>query len=135
MKPVHWQFLKYLAVGALNSAIGLSCIFGCMKLGLNDVLSNAIGYIVGFFISYSANSRWTFNQRKTSTSTFVRFLSVTCVAYACNVGVLLAARHIVHFDRWFSQMLGVVTYTLVGFVGSRVFAFRAKNTTTSNIQV
>ncbi|CAB3780888.1 GtrA family protein [Pararobbsia alpina] len=132
MKPVHLQFFKYLAVGALNSAIGLFCIFGCMKLGLNDVLSNAIGYIVGFFISYSANSRWTFNQRKTSASTFVRFLSVICVAYACNIVILLAAKHIAHFDRWISQILGVITYTLVGFAGARFFSFRAKNTTTSS---
>jgi putative flippase GtrA len=97
-----------------------------MALGLNDIASNAIGYVIGFGVSFLLNSRWTFEHKSVSASTLGRFLIVTCVAYLGNIGTMLLARDHLHIDHRAAQLFGVVAYTAIGFVGARVFAFRLK---------
>jgi putative flippase GtrA len=126
MTNLYLQFAKYVLVGLLNSAVGLVFIFLCMSLGLNDVLSNAVGYMAGFSVSFVVNSKWTFQQGRPTSSIFVRFLLVTGVAYAGNLCVMLVVRDSLHIDHRLAQLFGVATYTLIGFFGARLFAFRIK---------
>ena len=126
MNSVYLQFIKYILVGLLNSAVGLAVIYGCMAIGLNDVIANAVGYLVGFCVSFTMNSKWTFRQRG-DPAAVARFLLVTSVAYAANLGTMLATRDVLHVDHRLAQLAGMVAYTLVGFVGAKVYAFRIKH--------
>lgn len=124
MTNPYFQFAKYVLVGLLNSTIGLVLIYVGMMLGLSDVLANAVGYLVGFGVSFMLNSKWTFQQARTTSSTFSRFLLVTGVAYVGNLCVMLLVRDGLHIDHRLAQLFGVAVYTLIGFLGARLFAFR-----------
>lgn len=51
---------RFLIVGLVNTAVGLSVIFACKALaGLGDALSNAVGYTVGLAVSFVLNRSWT----------------------------------------------------------------------------
>ncbi|WP_233862461.1 GtrA family protein [Paraburkholderia adhaesiva] len=126
MREISFQFAKYLLVGLLNSAVGLVFIYLGMALGLSDVSANAIGYLVGFGVSFAANSKWTFRQARTTPAVFARFMIVTGVAYAGNLFAMLVARDDLHFDHRLAQLVGVAAYTMIGFVGARFFAFNLK---------
>ncbi|CAG4885513.1 GtrA family protein [Paraburkholderia saeva] len=120
----YFQFAKYVLVGLLNSTIGLLLIYVSMMLGLSDILANAVGYLVGFGVSFMLNSKWTFRQARITSSTFTRFLLVTGFAYAGNLCAMLLVRDGLHVDHHLAQLFGVATYTLIGFLGARLFAFR-----------
>jgi putative flippase GtrA len=122
---LHIQFGKYLLVGTLNSAIGLLIIYVCMAAGLSDIKSNALGYLIGFFVSFTLNSRWTFSQRR-STAALIKFLLVTVVAYAANLCAMMLARDTLAVDHRLAQLVGVAAYTGVGFIGSKIYAFKSK---------
>jgi putative flippase GtrA len=57
MQHIALQFVKYLLTGLLNATVGLTLIYSCMAIGLNDVASNAIGYAVGFCVSFFVNNK------------------------------------------------------------------------------
>ena len=122
-----FQFLKYLLTGLLNSAIGLTLIYVCLAVGLGDVAANAIGYAVGFCVSFFVNNKWTFGQDRATLSKFLGFLLVAGGSYAVNLFVMLTARDKLHIDHRICQLLGVAAYTATSFIGARLFVFRSKS--------
>lgn len=50
------QLVKYGVVGCLNTALTLGIIFVCKSfLGVDEYLSNALGYVAGFVNSFLWN--------------------------------------------------------------------------------
>lgn len=57
------QFVKFCLVGAMNTMVTLCAIFICKSLlGVNEYVSNAIGYILGVINSFLWNRRWVFRS-------------------------------------------------------------------------
>jgi putative flippase GtrA len=120
------QVLRYLMVGVVNTVIGLSIIFALMHLGVADVAANAAGYAIGLCVSFVLNGRWTFGAATLDAGRLLRFLLVVGVAYLANLAALVVARDALGWGSHLGQLAGAVTYTAVGFVGSRWFAFAAR---------
>lgn len=117
------QAVRYGAVGVMNTALGLAVIYTCMALGVGDVAANLVGYAVGFVVSYMLNSRWTFAFHGAHGPAAGRFLIVLGIAYLANLLTLLTARDAWGVGSHGAQLLGVLVYAAVGFIGSRAFAF------------
>ncbi len=118
------QALRYGTVGVINTVVGLSVIYGCMALGLGDVASNLIGYAVGLLVSFRLNSGWTFARSGAGLGAAGRFALVIGVAYLANLAAMLAARDGLGLNSHLAQFVGVIVYAVIGFVGSRSYAFR-----------
>lgn len=55
------QFVKYACVGVLNTLVTLCVIYVCKALlGVNPLVSNAIGYVCGVINSFLWNKNWVF---------------------------------------------------------------------------
>lgn len=116
--------LRFLLVGLSNTFVGLSTIYLASRFGgLNDWLSNALGYVVGFIWSFAINRRWTFKAQGSVSGHLRRYLLVFVVAYAANLAVLLIARSILGSETFASQICGMATYTVIAYLGSRHFVF------------
>ena len=118
--------LRFLAVGVLNTLLGLLAIYLCKwLLGLGDVLANFCGYVIGLSFSFVVNRSWTFRHSGAVLPALVRFLAVFAVAYALNLATVLLAIHAFEVNAYLAHAIGVVPYTLFFFLGSRYYAFRA----------
>lgn len=130
LRVLHHTFVRYGLVGLFNTAIGLGSIYIAMTvLGLGYAPANALGYSIGILASFALNRNWTFASRETrSTIQFVKFVLVLGVAYFCNL--LAVALLVPSFSRHpiVAQALGTVPYVMIGYLGSKYFAF----TKTSN---
>jgi putative flippase GtrA len=121
---IHQQAIRYGAVGVLNTAAGLLCIFAALHFwGFGNVEANAFGYSAGFLISYTVNRRWTFHHRGPAGESLFKFAMVTAVAYLANLATTLAAYRIIGVNAYLAQTAGVPVYLAFGFLGSRYFAF------------
>jgi putative flippase GtrA len=119
--------VRYLVVGVVNTAVGLSIIYFCMWFGgLGNAISNAIGYGVGICTSFILNNRYTFRHEGEKNSAFLRFLIVTAAAYLANLAVVLQAVYGLGLNPYYAQAIGVAPYTAVGYLGSKFFVFRRK---------
>ena len=121
-------FLRYCAVGLVNSAVGYAVILLGLRLGLGDYAANAIGYAVGLALSYILQRCWAFAvTTPPSWREGARFLAAASLAYAANLAVLHTARAMGHVGSPLAQAAAMIAYSLSFFALSRfvVFAGRA----------
>ncbi|HEY8579839.1 MAG TPA: GtrA family protein, partial [Beijerinckiaceae bacterium] len=86
--------------------------------------ANAVGYALGLMVSFALNRRWTFRDRMAD-GALPRWLATAAVAYLANLLVVLALVRSGWANAYWAQPIGVAPYTLLMFVGSRVFVFPA----------
>ena len=84
-RQLRVQFLKFIALGVMNTAVSLIVISVLMKIGLNYRLSIFIGYIAGLINSLIFNKVWVFKTKKNlikeGPTFFIVFASCYCVQY------------------------------------------------------
>jgi glycosyltransferase involved in cell wall biosynthesis/putative flippase GtrA len=120
-------FIRYLLVGVANTLIGLGIIYLTMYfLQLDLVHANMVGYAIGILFSFILNKKWTFKSQHHVVSSFIRYLLVLAVAYIANLETVLYANSHFALNPYLSQALGIIPYTLIGFIGGRYFAFPAQ---------
>ena len=121
----HVRVARFLAVGVLNTFVGLAVIYLCkLLLGTGDVISNVIGYAVGLGNSFAWNRRWTFGHSGAALPAAARFMIVFMVAYLLNLATVMAAIHLFAVNSYLAQAIGIIPYTSFFYLGSRWFAFR-----------
>jgi len=117
------QFLKFAAIGAINTLVGLAVIAAAMYFfDLNPIAANAMGYIVGIAVSFALNGKLTFRQPALSARMFTRFVVVSVIAYVVNLAVVWVW---LDRDKYAAQVLGAAVYVLISFFGSRMLVFRS----------
>ncbi|UXN57966.1 GtrA family protein [Phyllobacterium zundukense] len=127
----YLQIVRFASVGVLNTAFGYTVILFVLWLGTGDILSNLIGYTAGLALSFVLNRQWTFGATKDVPSNVVaRYVGTFLVAYAVNLGIVLAARSTGLMDGPMIHLLGICAYTILFYLGSVYFVF-AENTPVS----
>ena len=99
---------------------------------LGDLVSNMLGYAVGFIWSYALNRQWTFRDTGAIGRSFSRFALVCAVAYVLNLIVVFATRHAMGPQSFLPHVFGNVVYTVTGYLGSRFFAFNSAQPVADN---
>ncbi len=120
-----WQSaLRFALVGVSNTFIGLAVIYLAWRvLGLPDLAANALGYAIGFLWSFMMNRRWSFQAEGPTGQHFRRFVLVCALAYTANVLVLMLSRSWLGPEGFLPHALGMATYSVLAFIGSRRYAF------------
>ncbi len=119
------QSIRFGMVGLINTAFGLLAIYAILFfLDADPVVANAIGYAIGFVVSFTLNRGWTFSDKRPVMKVFPHYLIVAGGAYLCNLGaVVISARHL-GANPYQVQLFGVGIYTTIMFLGCRWFVFR-----------
>jgi putative flippase GtrA len=119
------QLSRFLFVGIANTLVGLAVIFAAKALaGAGDLAANASGYAVGLVLSFTLNRNWTFRDRGRLSPAALRFLLAFALAYLANLATVFGLRDLAGVDSYVAQAAGVIPYTALFFVASRVFVFR-----------
>lgn len=131
------QFIKYCIVGVLNTLITLGVIYLCKSLlGINDYVSNALGYICGVVNSFLCNKQWVFQSKGEYRREAIRFVVGFLLCYGLQFWVVWMLNSSQLGDIIFNfyglvlsgygiaTLLGNVVYTLANFVYNRVVTFR-----------
>lgn len=120
---------RFSFVGIFNTVLGYSLIFFLMFIGVGPYLSNALGYAVGFFISFLLNKHFVFRSKGRTSLEGLKFLGFMGIAYLLNFAVL----HVLFrfsINAYLSQLLSGAIYSLSMYLFSRkwVFLSSTKNT-------
>jgi len=118
------QAQRFVTVGLINTAIGLTAIYAVMFFFQSGAaIANAIGYVIGVPVSFLLNRIWTFNSNRPVAHVLPKYLLVVAIAYLLNLGVVLVAISYFFTNPYFAQLLGVGIYTVCTFSGCRWFVF------------
>jgi len=137
-KQTAIQFIKYILVGCLNTAITLGVIFLCKSLlNVNPYVSNAIGYIAGLINSFIWNKNWVFKSQKGYSREAIKFAVGFGICYGLQLLVVFLLNSNDFGDRQWelgtiftisgygvATLLGNVVYTLVNFIYNRMVTFK-----------
>jgi putative flippase GtrA len=119
------EFIRFLIVGIINTLVGLSIIYmNKWVFGLGDIISNIVGYSVGLTVSFNLNSKWTFKYSGKYVSAITKFMFVFIIAYSVNLITVMICIKVLHINSYLSQAIGVPPYTIIFYLGSKLFAFR-----------
>lgn len=110
-------------MGVANTLVGLLVIYAAKWGGLADLPANALGYLTGLAVSYVLNARWTFSFRGRPAVAVPRFVLVVVSAYLANIATVYVALGLA-INSYIAQALGIVPYTVVGYLGAAFFVFR-----------
>ena len=115
------EFLKYNIVGVINTLIGFGLIFILMFLGVNPILSNAVGYLIGSIISFILNSRYTFKEKNPNRELTIAFFLTLLLSYFLNYITLNYT--LGYFNPYIAQIISGVVYTVSSFLIMKFFVF------------
>ncbi len=117
-----FQFVKYLLVGGINTAVTAFTIFGLMYYSIDVYVANAIGYIIGIVVSFVLNSSFTFSQ-KFQLSRLIKFLVVCGISYLVNI-FILKTYFLWDDNVYIAQIFAMCGYTFVGFFLNKFWAMK-----------
>lgn len=121
---LHSSVFRFLVVGGLNTVATLLAIFVTSHfLGLDTLVANAIGYVLGLALSFALNKQWTFRSASSSVGAAIRFLLVFLFAYLANFGTILLCSWGASGTSFWWQIIGMGSYSTLFYVGCRWYAF------------
>ncbi|MBD5225481.1 MAG: GtrA family protein [Bacteroidales bacterium] len=139
------QFVRYLIVGGMNTAVTLIVIFALKSLaGMDPYLSNAAGYIAGLINSFLWNRGWVFRSHGNRVREGAAFLAGFGICYLIQLLTVWGLTHtgigtlmieipipLIETERAFtlsgygiSTLAGMAVYTIANFIYNRLVTFR-----------
>jgi putative flippase GtrA len=117
-------FIRFLLVGAFNTAFGYGFILIGLLVGLGDYIANAIGYALGIPMSYLLHRRWTFAPKvPASWAEGLRFGICFVIAYCANLAVIAIGRSAGRIEDPLVQGAAIATYAGLFFILTRFVVF------------
>lgn len=117
------QLVKYCLVGGINTLVCAAVIFTLMHYGVSLYRANILGYIVGVLFSYILNSVFTF-AKKIDLKTSIKFIASVVISWLANVVTITIALHFLPGHPYIVQGMGMVVYTIIGFVINKMWAMK-----------
>lgn len=114
---------RFSIVGVINTGLGFLTIFTLMAAGLDPFVSNALGYAVGFCISFLLHKAWVFNQKGRSLRQIARYVASVAIAYVGNISCLSVLLKM-GFWPYLSQVMAAGIYTAILFLFSMQWIFQ-----------
>lgn len=117
-------FLRYLAVGLLNTALGYGAILASSHwLGFGYLWANVTGYAFGLANAFFWQKKWVFRSSGIWRSEILPFLAVFGVGFLLNLVAVWALGTFTALDKNLVQLAGIAVYTATNFLGNRIWTF------------
>jgi putative flippase GtrA len=118
------KFIKFNAVGLINTAVDFAVFTLLVALKVNYVPAQVISYACGTLNSYIFNSRWTFQDKKDSPRRIFAFVAVNLVALGVSIGIQALLNNEFGFKEIVSKLIALPFSIAVNFIGNRLFVFK-----------
>jgi len=123
MKNIN-QFIKYVFVGLINTAIYYGIYYLMLKLGFSYALSLTVGTIAGVVNSYFWNKYFTFRTKKITVSETLKFLLVYGVQYLSNLFIIYLCVEYLGISKELAGLAAIGIGTFIGYFGHKFWSFK-----------
>ena len=114
---------RYAGSGMLNTIVGFAVIFSAMAVGMSPIISNILGYGVGFLLGFVLSKKFVFRSNGHFVSESVFYLAAFFVSFFFNLLVLYISLSYLGLHPIPSQALAASSYTVLMYILTRFFVF------------
>ena len=124
-----WQFIKYVIVGFVGTALDFGLLYILVEFGHLYYLFGAVTSVaIVLWISFSLNKYWTFqNFEKKYFRQIAKYLVSHAIALGINLVILAFLVEVFHFWYLFAKVFATVGAAITNFLLVKKFIFFAKN--------
>jgi putative flippase GtrA len=123
LSETNGQLVRYLTIGALNTAIGLGIILIFTLFAKFPYwISNAAGYAAGLGFSYFSSRIWTFNVFREKGQA-IRYLISFFICYLLQLILLFVLISFIRVIEIYAQVLSMAAYTVPNFTLQKFYVF------------
>ncbi|GAB1447653.1 hypothetical protein MASR2M44_06500 [Bacteroidota bacterium] len=104
--PMTRKFLKFGIVGATSAGVSLGVfwLIASQYPALN-LVSKAIGYIMGFFVGFTLNKFWTYiDQTEDGEKYLLKYIMVYAITFVVYLVFNFVCDHWLHPNMWFASL-------------------------------
>lgn len=124
-------FLKFAAVGVVNTLVGTAIMFGLYNLaGASYWVSSAANYVLASILSYVLNKKFTFRHEGEVVQSGIRFAVNITVCYLLAYGIAkpCAAALLAGCSRSVQEntamFIGMCIFVILNYFGQKLFVFK-----------
>lgn len=124
------SFIRFIAVGILNTVIGTAIMLGLYNLaGCSYWFSSAANYVIVSVLSYFLNRKFTFGYEGKLLGGGIRFAVNIAVCYVAAYGIArpLAAYALAEYGVTardnVAMLVGMCIFTVFNYLGQKFFVF------------
>lgn len=134
------QFMKFCAVGVLNTLVTLCTIFLCKSiLGINEYVANTAGYVLGMANSFLWNKQWVFRSKGRTGREALRFCLGFAVCYLLQLAAVATLSNTAFRDfelqigfmtlsgYGVATLIGCVVYTVSNYIFNHTVTFKSNS--------
>jgi len=121
------KFIKFNAVGIVNTGVDFGIYTLLVTLGMNFAVAQVISYSCGMLTSYILNSRWTFQDKRDSAGRVVAFILVNVVALLVSIGIQALCIKTFGLSELIAKAVSLPFSIVVNFAGNRLFVFKKES--------
>ncbi|MFN2355896.1 MAG: GtrA family protein, partial [Desulfopila sp.] len=114
---------RYSGSGVVNTIFGFFVIFIAMALGVPPVISNIVGYTVGFTSGFVLSKKFVFRSSGHFVGESIRYLVAFIVSFLFNLFVLYIALTYLEIHAVVSQIVAAVSYATLMYILTRIYVF------------
>lgn len=118
--------VRFLLVGALNTALGYGLYALFIFLGIQYFISNTLSFIIGTIHSYLWNKFYTFRSKEKSVKEPIRFASIYVIIFILSNFLLWLFIEKLHLNAYLAGVVGLFITTVISFTGHKYFSFKNK---------
>ena len=120
------QLLRYGAVGVVNTCVGYALFWIALRwFGLAPSIANAVSYAISLCLSFMLNRYFVFDAATPARHAAWRFALAFCIAFSINQAILWGVLRSAWLRPEIAQLFAMVAYTIVFYLLSKFFVFRA----------
>lgn len=118
------QFVKFVLVGVMTTAINFGIYAALVVLHVNYLLAAVIAFGLATLNSYTWNRIWTFRAGAHRHERLVKFFLVQLVGLTINLTILAALVETTGMNKLLAQLVANVFVVCSNFIGNKFWTFR-----------
>jgi len=127
MKQGLRQFIFFATIGVIGTAGHYATLIILVEgFSTGPVLASTFGFVVGAFINYILNYRFTFKSNKPHREALSKFLLVAAMGAGINTGLMYLLIHQLMLHYFIAQLIATTIVLLWNFLISKYWTFRAE---------
>jgi len=120
------QLIRFLIAGLLSTGINFFLFYLIfVVLGLSLLLSSGIGYLVGIYVGYQINKKWTFEMTGAlDWSLSYKYLSVYLISLGAGLAMLQWLVNTILISPLLANCIIIIQTTITNFTMIKFFVFK-----------